>query len=384
MSATNKPPAKARPKSGKTALVKKAETPERPWIKYGKSCYPKKRIFLSIDAIGSTRLKSSLAEKGCTPGVWATDFLAFLPEVVVVYKKKLIEVINRHCRGTCTKEECVPRPSEKETSSHHTVNVWKYIGDEVVLMAELACKEYHAPMHVLALAETINHFNHEFAGKPILDDPDNILRFKGTAWVAGFPVANIELDLPGPDKDQTVKDFLGPSMDLGFRLSRFASEDRLIVSASLASLIVNGPALKEPFAYLGEEVTSLPLCTGGFAEAKGVKDGKHPLIWYPVNEKAGDNVLCRTTHDILKNFLRDYLLKNSEVVPFILDDRYADPKYDKEYKKAAKEQKKIPNSPFFPKRASRSTPSAKKTSNPRADLDASNIVKHIQHSNRSK
>jgi hypothetical protein len=249
---TDKPASKTKTKHIKSALVKNSTPSKRPWDKNDNTDFhPKKRIFLSIDAIGSTKLKSSLIERGSTPDIWATYFLAFLPEVVVVYRKKLVEAINRQCRNNCT-HPCVPKLG-KEEESRHTVNVWKYIGDEVVLVAELTCKEHHASLHVLALADTIKQFNSDFADKPIPDDPNNLLRFKGTAWIAGFPVTNIELVLPSPIKDQTVKDFLGPSIDLGFRLSKFASEDRLIISASLAHLIASEPPMKEPITYRMEK-----------------------------------------------------------------------------------------------------------------------------------
>jgi len=348
---------------------------KRPWDKYdNKDLHPKKRIFLSIDAIGSTRLKSSLIEKGSTPDIWATYFLAFLPEVVVVYRNKLVEVINKQCRSTCP-NPCVPE-LEKERAFRHTVNVWKYIGDEVVLVAELTCKDYHASLHVLALAETIKQFNSDFADKPILNDPNNLLRFKGTAWVAGFPVTNIELDLPGPNKEQTVKDFIGPSIDLGFRLSKFASEDRLIISASLAHLILSEPPMKEPIMYMEEKETNLRLCFGGLVEVKGVKDNNHPLIWYSVNETE-ESKLCRSDLGKLRNFIKEGPLKDLTVLPFILDDSSVDQKYDMEYKKAVEAQKKIPGSIFYPKGKHRVTSPAKKPAKKPLDLNANKIVERI-------
>jgi len=356
---------------------------KRPWTSEELSHHPKKRIFLSIDTIGSTKLKSSLAEKGHTPDVWAASFMAFLPEVVVVYRKKLVEIINKHCRSTC-KKPCVPELG-KEGISCHTVNVWKYIGDEVVLVAELICKEHHASLHVLALAETIKQFNCNFADKPILEDQNNILRFKGTAWVAGFPVTNIELDLPGPVKNQTIKDFLGPSIDLGFRLSKFASEDRLIISASLAHLIVSESPMKEPIIYADGKENSLRLCFGGSAEVKGIKNGEHPLIWYSVNETT-ESKLCRTTSVELLTYLNDGPLKDLAVAPFILDDRNVNRKYDEDYKKAVEAQKKIPGSIFYTKGKSYSSSSKKNEATNISDFNAKTrkIVKRIPRLNTIK
>ena len=349
---------------------RRAAAGPRPWSKYKDSeLHPKKRIFLSIDAIGATNFKSSLTDQGSTPDVWARGFLAFLPEVVVVYRNKLGEAISNSCRDAC-KQPCMPETMlGKAKSFHHTVNVWKYIGDEVVLVAELTCQKYHASLHVAALAETIRHFNNEFAKRP---EPDNKLRFKGTAWVAGFPVANIELNLPGPTKAQMVKDFLGPSIDLGFRLSKFASEDRLVVSASLAHLIVSAPA------FVGKkEEFCLPLCFGGLVEAKGVKNGVHPLIWHSVNSSA-ESRLCLVSKEKLLPFLRKEHFKGVDILPFIIDDGDANPRYDEEYIKAVDAQKKIPNSIFFPKRKPRAASSAKKATEAASkNLSAASIVKRI-------
>jgi hypothetical protein len=326
---------------------------------------PKKRIFLSIDAIDSTRLKSSLAEQGYTPGVWAKDFAVFLSEVAVVYRRKLVEVIDRHCPNNCPKKH----EHGTQESSQHKVDVWKYIGDEVVLVAKLTCEKHHASLHVLALAETIKQFNNYFG-----EDNPNKIRFKGTAWVAGFPVRNIELDLPGSG-GQKVKDFLGPSMDLGFRLSKVASDDRLLISASLAYLIVNELPMNKPIILSGREHNRLPLCFGGLAEFKGIKDNKHPLIWYSVNETK-ESELCFVQHEELQTFLRNSPFINNEIPPFIPTTGDVNQKYIDNYNKAVEEQEKIPGSPFYPKGESLAS-SAKGDVKTTSDLNASKIVKRI-------
>jgi len=374
LAAGDKPLPPKKTKRNKPASAKHPNTGKRPWDKYENTdLHPKQLIFLSIDAIGSTKLKSSLIEKGCTPDIWADYFLAFLPEVVIVYQNKLVEVINNQCRKNC-KNPCVPELG-KEDEFGHKVNLWKYIGDEVVLVADLKCPDQHASLHVLALAETIKQFNLNFEKKPILGDPDNLLRFKGTAWVAGFPVTNIELVLPGPAKDQTVKDFLGPSIDLGFRLAKLASEDRLVVSASLAHLILSEPPLKTPLTHMGKTEKDLPLCFGGFAEIKGIKDGKHPLIWFSINETA-ESKLCHVNSGDLLTFLDEGPLKHLKIPPFILDDNKFNPDYDKEYIRAVEAQKKIPGSIFVPKKKQRNS-STIKAAKGSSDLNADDIVKNI-------
>jgi len=326
------------PPSSKSRRGKEKETGERPWEHRDLKQHPKQRIFLSIDAIGSTKFKSFLAEKGCSSGVWASGFSGFLSDVLVRFREKFVETARKHCRVTC-KHPCVSEASSKnKKASKPTVNVWKYIGDEVVLMAELTCGSYQPSQFVLALAETVKYYNRDSIRKKIWGDLANPPFFKGTAWVAGFPVTNVELDLPGPTQSQEVKDFLGPSMDLGFRLSKFASKDRLIVSASLAYFIVHGRSLGKK---------KMPLCFGGLVEAKGVRGDKHPLIWYPL-EIAEDTDLCRANYEDMQDFLNEYLDPDSKgLLPFILNDRLPEAEYDDMYKAEAEKQEGIPYSPFY-------------------------------------
>jgi len=317
--------------------MKSIPTP-RPWSEYSNQYHPKQRIFLSIDAIGSTKLKVDAAKRGHTIGAVATNFVnAFLPEVPVIYKNNFLGACNKYCQNC----------SEQCTDTALPI-VWKYIGDEVVLVAELTCIKRQASLHILALAQTIKDLNASFAKQP--DELFQKLRFKGTAWVAGFPVTNIELELLSGSgtKECSTRDFLGPSIDLGFRLSKLASDDRLVISASLAYLIVSQP----PFTleYNGTAIQFLPLCFGGTVEAKGTKNEEHPLIWISINNTR-ESDLCKPTCEQLKGYLEDYLKTycDHSIFPFILDNTNTEYQlnYDDEYKKAVKEQMGIPNSIFY-------------------------------------
>lgn len=138
-----------------------------PWDGLPVHYRPKHKIFLSIDAIGSTQLKSSLASLGCTPDVWATHFLAFLPEVEVIFCNTFSEIISRYCpHGDCGKK-CIPLSPEETGNYSKPARVWKYIGDEVVLTADLTCPDYHPALYVVALAETLKKLNNSFQQNPI-------------------------------------------------------------------------------------------------------------------------------------------------------------------------------------------------------------------------
>jgi hypothetical protein len=310
----------------------------RPWEQYHEECHPKQRIFLSVDAIGSTALKTSLAKAGATSGVWVKELDAFLPEVVTIYFKQFTDLVGRHC-ANC-RNPCTSKGEAQSSSNKVRPKVWKYLGDEAVLVAELTCKKRQSSLHVLSLAKTIEFLNNKFASE------DFRLRFKGTAWVAAFPVTNVELDLRIAE-DQTTRDFLGPSMDLGLRLAKYASEDRLIISASLAYLVIMGGPFEGHINFRGVNESSMPLCFGGTIEAKGIRTGKHPLIWLPLKSDR-ESELCKTQQEQLKAYLEEEWFGES-IPPFILDadDREApSPDYARNYIEAAMEQMGIDNSLF--------------------------------------
>jgi len=221
------------------------------------------------------------------------------------------------------------------------IGVWKYIGDEVMLMTELTCDVYQSSIHVLALAETIKQINNEYKNKPLNNDENNILQVKVlcTAWVAGFPVDNIEIAPPSGGRKE--KDYLGPLIDLGFRLSKFSTKDRLIISASLAYFIAKESRLKKPIIYMDKQMYRLPLCFGGIVEVKGVRNNKHPLIWYPVNEST-ESELCFVEHKKLLSFLENDHFKKWPYQSFIPGTCKFPNEYIIEYEKVVGEQKQIP------------------------------------------
>jgi hypothetical protein len=69
------------------------------------------------------------------------------------------------------------------------------------------------------------------------------------------------------------RDFLGPEIDAGFRISKFALRRRLVVSAELSCLL-----FRERAAYTGIEKQ---LKIVSFQILKGVWTGRHyPIVWY--------------------------------------------------------------------------------------------------------
>jgi NUDIX domain len=204
-------------------------------------------IFFSFDLVNSTQFKASY------PAEW--------PVVVM----RFYELITN---------ELITRIS--------SAIVWKFVGDEVLFFKQvineedllLALPAAHAAL--LATMEVLHKAS---------PSSRELLAIKGTVWIAeAQPIQpsdaksikttsrNIIVE-PGRSPSWMSRDFLGPDIDAGFRISRFALRRRLVVSAELACLLYRKRAI----------------CTGiekqlkivSFQILKGVWTDRHyPIVWY--------------------------------------------------------------------------------------------------------
>lgn len=300
---------------------------------------------MSIDAIGSAKLKSNLPSE-----TWLELLLDFLPEFQVTYRTEFLNA----------KKEC-----EKV---HHCTSVvpclpphpWKYLGDEVVLVTDLIC-QYQPHFYVAAFIKALNTYNRDFEARAA---ELNItpLQFKATAWVAGFPVTNVEVLLPREGTESanldasSVADYIGPSIDIGFRLSKYSTSKRLVISPSLAFLLAPTPPVGN--------ISTHEIFYGGLVPIKGVRPEKsYPLFWlHPTGheDKAEEHILKRLSAHDVATFFRDFFGEESQ--PFILNNSYP-PSYEEKFEQAAKRLKKIKYTIFFEDKGK----TRNKTSTPKED-----------------
>jgi hypothetical protein len=232
---------------------------------------PRLRLFLSADLEGSTPYKQ--ARK-----VWRPEIIGFYRDFDYILQSQF-----RAFAGT--RDEALPAPE-----------FWKSNGDELLYVCELRSLSHaHALMHVWAATLDEYQSSREEASKH--------LEVKSTAWIGLFPAPNAELFFrrgpasAGADdpKDPVLaqatlrdewysgpsptisRDFVGPSIDTGFRLTSWATPRRLIVSVDLAYLLTS--------SYT-RGVGPLRLQLSGRAKLKGVIDDQpYPVIWAPVSRR---------------------------------------------------------------------------------------------------
>jgi hypothetical protein len=255
------------------------------------------RFLASADIVGSTAFKSRQARE---KEEWAHVFRNFFDE----FPKRLHAEYEKLCPDTVP--ECKPLDC---------LQIWKFVGDEILFSVELTRHE-EAVYHVLSMKRALNKYSDELAKKY----PG--LGLKGTIWGAGFPVMNVEV-LTNTN-DSSVSDYLGPSVDLGFRLTTYSDLRRIPVSADIAYFLLTAHSNSSSEARDG-----LKLFVDPPQILKGINLGRtYPIIW--LDRKDGeqtpeDAVLERSrtpNHSAIIDYL-DHLFEGTvEDIrrPFIVSD----------------------------------------------------------------
>lgn len=229
------------------------------------------RLFLSVDMVGSTQFKATAVSRGA--GGWLEIFRSFFTNFPLMLAGQLaFEFLDRD-----------------ETPA---VDVWKVLGDEVIFTAQPASAEELAGI-LRVLLQTMRLYEaNNFDKLP--------LRLKGTGWLADFTEHNIVLEIPELSSGDATPhlDFIGPDLDLGFRLSKFARPASLVLSLDLVELLLGAGNLSTIALYLV-----------GREELKGVMFGRpYPIIWM---------------HDAQAGF--DFMPWEIEACPYVASVIGADP-----------------------------------------------------------
>jgi hypothetical protein len=128
------------------------------------------------------------------------------------------------------------------------VSVWKFLGDEIVFVVLPRSAE-----DLVLLTRALFGAMAAYEAAPLERFP---LRLKGTAWVAAFPEPNIEIPVPDDHHRRRVsqRDYIGPDIDLGFRLAKFAVPSAVVASLRLAGTMLSAAnANLLDFQLAGEE-----------------------------------------------------------------------------------------------------------------------------------
>jgi hypothetical protein len=252
-------------------------------------------LFFSADIVGSTEYKPKNDD-------WRDVFQSFYNDFPATVRDQYQDYLEK-------------------SDSKETFQVWKYLGDEVLLYVEVISPE-QALEAIGAFASALGLYAKILKQKS--EKSRKRLGLKGTTWTAGFPVMNKlffeKVNRSGASVNRSgAKDFIGPGIDLGFRLTKFSSEEKLIISVDVAYLLLE--AKKE-----NNYNDFYDFHCDGESELKGVNEGKpYPVIWLNLGRTQHDRAIERLCHNRCgENDLRDvcdeYYKSNNRKVcrPFIV------------------------------------------------------------------
>jgi hypothetical protein len=244
---------------------------------------PRLRLFLGADIVGSTALKQTRTGAHTAPTDQAHKGPAWFSAIQGFYFEAAQAFLLDWERSRAKSEDADHLYGEAP-------RLWKTVGDEVLFVKELTDhRQIVITLHVWRRAVT--------RMKEFLKAEKSILDVKSTCWTAGFPFRNREVVFdPSPSLDRgkvedyyresgrllneyygkkkskpkIFIDYIGPSIDTGFRLSSYASGRKLIVSVDVAYLA--------SMTQFDGEVERVDFFYDGSVALKGVRRLKLPPL----------------------------------------------------------------------------------------------------------
>lgn len=282
---------------------------------------PKMRLFLSADIVGSTAYKQRQPES------WF--------QLVTRFYRDAEQYVPAQWRSR-SRFETDPK-SRTYLFGGTPPELWKTIGDEVVFT--------HVVEHPWQVVVCITIWLEALASlREEVEKAAPALSVKSSAWLADFPLRNREVGLrtlqdvdeaddPAvanhqrlvayyQNKPGLTRDFVGPSIDTGFRLGPLASPRRLAISLDLAHVLsgahVAGEKARPPSPRGVTYV--LPSCFyEGAALLKGVLGGvPYPQFWLDAGGddllQAEDKILRRVPldHETIYRFTSAFIAKHAD------------------------------------------------------------------------
>jgi hypothetical protein len=246
------------------------------------------RLFFSADLTGST------AYKGKDQNFLEKDGSIYEPKWPIVFRQFFSEIAD----GFTSKAR---DNSEKSFRNNYGCMpfLWRILGDEILFYSSTLRTYADAVLLINAFISIIEKYDLRYK--------EEGLGVKGTIWSAGFPIRNklirvdtqvapyfwiddlnFKIDNINSSHDgyavwsseRIATDFLGPEIDLGFRLTKLTLPGRVIISLDAAIFIAKASLV---------DGVNVRLFHVGWQRLKGVfGDVPYPVIWcdsFKENEK---------------------------------------------------------------------------------------------------
>ena len=186
--------------------------------------YPPQLIyFLSIDIVGSTNFKIKTQGHYGSSYSWSLQFVSFFEDID--------DALNDAYRNFGAPEKKM-----------QLLNKWRIIGDEIVyfaLVEDLNDLIQHTQIAIdVGTAFNKHQYRHKFD-------------IKLTSWIAGFPVNNAIIFHKNESSKRVRSNrgtqirlyedinFLGSSIDTGFRIAKYSTEKKYVIALDLVFIILH-------------------------------------------------------------------------------------------------------------------------------------------------
>jgi hypothetical protein len=256
--------------------------------------HPRLKLFLSADIIGSTAYKQPLDMRSSKDLQKTLDW----SRIIQAFYKVVVDSFQKHWDGV---SQAPVQPGASPVNMGSRPVFWKTIGDEVVFWKELTgdLQIWLAfSCWMKTIADVRSYFKSQNAHQ---------LDVKSTAWMAGFPIRNkaVPVTIGGrsgsprdhlnrfyrgvADDDASVigdVDFIGPGIDVGFRLSQFSSSKKMSVSLDCAYFLAltHGDILEFQKSYPEASWSFFPLGTGTGTGTASQKFEERLSVFFSGNE----------------------------------------------------------------------------------------------------
>lgn len=281
------------------------------------------RLIVSVDLRGSTFMKTSAKIKD----PWILEIGGFYQQFPMLLGIGYDQKLPAYCKN-------------ESFATQRRLEVFKLQGDEMLFQVPLD-QHQQAVTHLQAVKHAIRTYNSD-------EQTVNVLRAKATAWLCGLPVTDFQIknfsyEMNGK-KIAFPPDFVGPSMDIGFRLAHSARTRKLVVSYDLALMLIHGLQKSK----VSPDAREMHFFYDGSESFKGVLGGfPYPVIWVniydsvPAPEEKLKGVQKNACNlDELEHFCREFRTEHGLPKWFITTD--PDPDYtgpDEEWLAKYKEYK---------------------------------------------
>ncbi len=247
-------------------------------------------LFFSVDICDSTKYKLEDSD-------WNVKFKTFYEE----FASKFDTYINNENSNYAQIQQ-----RERNGFSLPHPTLWKLIGDEILFFTEI--RDYYESVlfSMIAFRNIVIDYNSNENGK---------FKLKGTIWFCNIPKSN-NIKLTTEVQKYSLVDFLGSSIDVGFRLTKYSNMEKMIISVETAILLIRDN-------YLTLQEKGINIYFDGTTELKGLDSSisNYPLIWIDLLDKGNmETEISRLQAEKTSNIKLELQLLKREIQKACLSD----------------------------------------------------------------